>query len=103
NGALRFRPEGAKEPAPATTSSGQAAASGAPDQNRGRAQLAQRGAPGAAGAAGSLGRGWRRGGGQQEKKQQTVYILDANKKPQAGQIRTGNTDGPAPGVVAAGP
>jgi len=93
NGALRFRPEGVKEPAPATASGGQSAASNAPDQNRGMAQLAQRGGPGAAGAAGGLGRGWRRGGGQQEKKQQTVYILDANKKPQPVQIRTGITDG----------
>ena len=87
NGALRFRPEGTKEtPATATTGS-------ASDQNRGMAQMAQRGGAGPAGAAGGLGRGWRRGGGQQEKKQQTVYILDANKKPQPVQIRTGITDG----------
>ncbi|HEX3109806.1 MAG TPA: efflux RND transporter periplasmic adaptor subunit, partial [Thermoanaerobaculia bacterium] len=39
NAALRFRPEGVKEPAPATTSSGrQSAAANAPDQNRGMAQ-----------------------------------------------------------------
>jgi HlyD family secretion protein len=86
NGALRFRPEGAKETPPATTSS-------ASDQNRGMAQMAQRGGAGPAGAAGGLGRGWRRGGGQQEKKQQTIYVLDANKKPQPVQIRTGITDG----------
>jgi HlyD family secretion protein len=92
NAALRFRPEGVKEPA-ATTSGGQSAASNAADQNRGMAQMAQRGGPGPAGAAGGFGRGWRRGGGPQEKKQQTVYILDANKKPQPVQIRTGITDG----------
>lgn len=92
NGALRFRPEGVKE-TPATTSSGQSAASNAPNQNRDMAQLAQRGGAGPAGAAGAFGRGWRRGGGQQEKKQQTIYILDANKKPQPVQIRTGITDG----------
>jgi HlyD family secretion protein len=94
NAALRFRPEGVKEPAQATTSSGgQSAAANAPDQNRGMAQMAQRGAPGPAGAAGGFGRGWRRGGGPQEKKQQTIYILDANKKPQPVEIRTGITDG----------
>jgi len=94
NAALRFRPEGVKEPAPATTSSGrQSAAANAPDQNRGMAQMAQSGGAGPAGAAGGLGRGWRRGGGQQEKKQQTIYILDANKKPQPVEIRTGITDG----------
>ncbi len=90
NAALRFRPEGVKEPAqtarPATSSQ-------APDQNRGMAQMAQRGGPGPAGAAGAFGRGWRRGGGQQEKKQQTIYILDATKKPQPVEIRTGITDG----------
>jgi HlyD family secretion protein len=93
NGALRFRPEGVKEPAPATTSGGQSAASNAPNQNRDMAQLAQRGGAGPAGAAGGVGRGWRRGGGQQPKKTQTVYILDANKKPQPVEIRTGITDG----------
>jgi HlyD family secretion protein len=92
NAALRFRPEGVKE-TPATTSGGAQSASNAPNQNRGMTQLAQGGGSGAAGAAGALGRGWRRGGGQQEKKQQTVYILDANKKPQPVQIRTGITDG----------
>lgn len=92
NGALRFRPEGVKEPA-------QKAA--APDQNRGMAQMAQSGgAAGPAGAAGSFGRGWRRNqGGGAEKKMQTVYILDANKKPQAVQIRTGITDGRYTAVV----
>jgi HlyD family secretion protein len=93
NGALRFRPEGVKETAPATTSSGQSAASNAPNQNRDMAQLAQRGGGGAAGAAGAVGRGWRRGGGQQQKKTQTIYILDANKKPQPVEIKTGITDG----------
>jgi HlyD family secretion protein len=56
------------------------------------AQLAQSGAAGPAGAAGAFGRGHRRGG-PQEKKQQTIYILDANKKPQPVEIRTGITDG----------
>jgi HlyD family secretion protein len=94
NAALRFRPEGVKEPAPATTSSGrQSAAANAPDQNRGMAQMAQSGGAGPAGAAGAFGRGSRRGGGQQEKKQQTIYVLDANKKPQPVEIRTGITDG----------
>jgi HlyD family secretion protein len=103
NAALRFRPEGAKEPAPATTSSGgQSAAANAPDQNRGMAQMAQRGGAGPAGAAGGLGRGWRRGGGPQEKKQQTIYILDANKKPQPVEIRTGITDGRYTEVVEGG-
>jgi HlyD family secretion protein len=98
NAALRFRPEGYKEPAPAgtSTSGGRPAAtsSSPPDQNRGMAQMAQSGGAGPAGAAGGFGgRGWRRGGGQQEKKQQTIFILDANKKPQPVQIRTGITDG----------
>lgn len=98
NAALRFRPEGVKEPAqtgrPATSSQ-------SPDQNRGMAQMAQSGGTaGPAGAAGAFGRGWRRNnGGQQEKKQQTIYILDANKKPQAVQIRTGITDGRYTAVV----
>jgi len=55
------------------------------------AQLAQSGGGGVAGAAGAF-RGRRRGG-EQQKKVQTVYVLDANKKPQAVQIRTGITDG----------
>ncbi|HEX3581982.1 MAG TPA: efflux RND transporter periplasmic adaptor subunit [Thermoanaerobaculia bacterium] len=91
NASLRFRPEGVKEP-PATTSSGGQTASNAPNQNRDMAQLAQSGAAGPAGAAGAFGRGHRRGG-PQEKKQQTIYILDANKKPQPVEIRTGITDG----------
>lgn len=94
NAALRFRPEGVKEPATATTSGGrQSAAANAPDQNRGMAQMAQSGGAGPAGAAGAFGRGSRRGGGPQEKKQQTIYVLDANKKPQPVEIRTGITDG----------
>jgi HlyD family secretion protein len=91
NGALRFRPEGVKE-TPATTSGGQSAASSAPNQNRDMAQLAQRGGAGPGGAAGGFGRGSRHGG-QQQKKTQTIYILDANKKPQPVEIRTGITDG----------
>lgn len=66
------------------------------------AQMAQRGGAGPAGAAGGLGRGWRRGGGPQEKKQQTIYILDANKKPQPVEIRTGITDGRYTEVVEGG-
>jgi HlyD family secretion protein len=92
NGALRFRPEGVKE-TPATSSGGPSAASNAPNQNRDMAQLAQRGSAGPAGAAGGFGRGSRRKGGQQQKKTQTIYILDANKKPQPVEIRTGITDG----------
>jgi HlyD family secretion protein len=104
NAALRFRPEGVKEPAqqrPAATAGGGARASSsqAPDQNRGMAQLAQSGGPGPAGAAGAFGRGWRRSGGEQQKKMQTIYILDANKKPQPVQIRTGITDGRYTAVI----
>jgi HlyD family secretion protein len=91
NSALRFRPEGVKETTPATTSGGAQTASNAPNQNRDMTQLAQRGAAGPAGAAGGFGR--RRGGGAEQKKQQTVYILDANKKPQPVEVRTGITDG----------
>ena len=65
------------------------------------AQLAQSGAGGAAGAAGGF-RGRRRAGGEQQKKMQTVYILDANKKPQPVQIRTGITDGRYTEVVEGG-
>ena len=95
NAALRFRPEGVKEPAAATTSSGGQSAANAPNQNRDMTQLAQRGGAGLAGGAGGFGgRGSRRnGGGDQQKKMQTIYILDANKKPQPVQIRAGITDG----------
>jgi HlyD family secretion protein len=112
NGALRFKPEGVKEPAPGTTSGGQAAtstasstatstASSTPNSTRDMAQLAQSGGGGAAGAAGAF-RGRRRAGGEQQKKMQTVYILDANKKPQAVQIKTGITDGRYTEVVEGG-
>lgn len=94
NAALRFRPEGVKEPA---QTGRPAASSQAPDQNRGMAQLAQSGGAGPAGAAGAFGRGGRRG--PQQKKMQTIYILDANKKPQAVEIRTGITDGRYTAVV----
>src|SRR6476469_4442646 len=83
NAALRFRPEGVKETTPATTSSGAQTTSNVPNSNRDMAQLGQSGGAGPAGAAGGFGRGSRRGGGAQQKKMQTVYILDANKKPQA--------------------
>lgn len=103
NGALRFRPEGVKETTPPTPSSGtRSAASNAPNQTRDMTQLAQPGGAGPAGAAGAFGRGRRGGGGQQQKKQQTVYILDANKKPQPVEIRTGITDGRYTEVVDGG-
>jgi HlyD family secretion protein len=110
NGALRFKPEGVKEATPATTSGGRAAtstatatstASSTPNSSRDMAQLAQSGGGGAAGAAGAF-RGRRRAGGEQQKKTQTVYILDANKKPQPVQIRTGITDGRYTEVVEGG-
>ena len=116
NAALRFKPEGAKEPTPATTSGGRAAtssagstatstvtstASSAPNSTRDMAQLAQSGGGGVAGAAGGF-RGRRRAGGEQQKKTQTIYILDANKKPQPVQIRTGITDGRYTEVVDGG-
>src|SRR5258706_10475118 len=65
------------------------------------AQLAQSGGGGIAGAAGAF-RGRRHAGGEQEKKMQTVYILDANKKPQPVQVKTGITDGRYTEVVEGG-
>jgi HlyD family secretion protein len=102
NAALRFRPEGVKETTPATTSSGAQTTSNVPNSNRDMAQLGQSGGAGPAGAAGAFGRGSRRGGGAQQRKMQTIYILDANKKPQAIQIRTGISDGRYTEVVDGG-
>jgi HlyD family secretion protein len=112
NAALRFRPEGVKETTPAATtstssttsstaSSGAQTTSNVPNSNRDMAQLGQSGGAGPAGAAGGFGRGHRRAGPQQ-KKMQTVYILDANKKPQPVEIKTGISDGRYTEVVEGG-
>jgi HlyD family secretion protein len=94
NAALRFKPpqeEGDKKAAPGGGSSG--------DPAQRMARGAQGGGP--AGAAGQLPRGGRRGArGGGLARPQTVYILGADKKLTAVDIRTGITDGRFTQVVS---
>jgi HlyD family secretion protein len=86
NAALRFKPP--------TENGEKAAAGGASgsggDAVRNAARSGQGGGPG--GAAAQLPGGGR-GGGKRDTKQQTVYILGADKKLKPVQIRTGISDG----------
>jgi HlyD family secretion protein len=84
NAALRFKPpaeNGASKSAATTTASDSM-------QRMGRA-----GGGGLAGAAGNLPTGRGRRGAQGGQKTATVYILDANKKLNPVEVRTGITDG----------
>ena len=85
NAALRFKP-------PTEQGGGdKRAAGGGGSGGDAMRRAAQSGQGGPAGAAAQFP--GRRGGGKREVKQQTVYRLDANKKLQPIQIRTGITDG----------
>jgi HlyD family secretion protein len=83
NAALRFRPPESKDDKSAATTS-----SGGDNTDRRAVAMGER-APGAAGAAG----GFRRGGGPRPTKAQTIYLMGADKKLTAVQIRTGISDG----------
>ena len=82
NAALRFKPP---------TEDGESADSGGGDAMRRAAQSGQAGGP--AGAASQLPRGRRGRAAAAAVKMQTVYILGADKKLKAVQIRTGISDG----------
>jgi HlyD family secretion protein len=91
NAALRFKPDTGQAPATATTATtstagGQrAAGGGGGGGERGMAGFGR--GRGAAGAAGMMP------SGQAAPRRQTIYLLDANKKLQPAQIRTGISDG----------
>jgi HlyD family secretion protein len=90
NAALRFKPDTGQAPATATTATtstagGQRAAGGGGAGERGMAGFGR--GRGAAGAAGMMP------SGQAVPKRQSIYLLDANKKLQPAQIRTGISDG----------
>ena len=101
NAALRFRPpESESKPATGTappqrtaSASGEAPSSttgsAAPSFERGMERMGQR-RRGMAGAAEALGAATQQ---RAPRKSQTVYLLDANKKLQPAQIRTGISDG----------
>lgn len=80
NAALRFRPP--------TENAEKSGGGGGGDALQRAARSGQGGGPG--GAAAQLPGGRRRGGAQ---KAQQVYILDAEKKPKAIEVRTGISDG----------
>ena len=89
NAALRFKPDTAGDAGKqaSITSSGQGNnAGGGNNTDRAAARMGQggRGIAGAAGAFGSHAR---------PKHPQTIYLLDANKKPQPVEVRTGISDG----------
>jgi HlyD family secretion protein len=88
NAALRFKPDTSQTPgggATTTTGGGQRAAGGGSGGERGMSGFGRgRGMGGAAGMMPS---------GQLPAKQQTIYLLDANKKLKPVQIRTGISDG----------
>jgi HlyD family secretion protein len=90
NAALRFKPP---------TENGEKSASGGSggDAMQRAARSGQGGGP--AGAAAQLPGGRRRGGAQ---KAQQVYILDAEKKPKAIEVRTGISDGRFTQIVSGG-
>lgn len=85
NAALRFKPDeasGKQGGATATTGSN---ASGSNNSDRAAARMGQR-TRGIGGAAGAFG-------APREKRPQTVYVLDANKKLKPVEVRTGVSDG----------
>ncbi|MEK6372522.1 MAG: efflux RND transporter periplasmic adaptor subunit [Acidobacteriota bacterium] len=86
NAALRFRPpESETKPATGTAAPTSTTGSAAPSFERGMAR--QRGMGGAAEALGAATQQ------RAPRKSQTIYLLDANKKLQPAQIRTGISDG----------
>jgi HlyD family secretion protein len=96
NAALRFKPDtsdsSGKAGATATSGSATSTASGnnaggGNNTDRAAARMGQR-SRGIGGAAGAFG-----SGGPRPKKMQTIYILDADKKLKAVEIRTGISDG----------
>jgi len=103
NAALRFKPpteegkEGATSTAASSTSGGESAER--------RAMRSGQGGAGPTGAAQQMPRGGRRfnrggNGGENPTKQQTVYVLGADKKLKPVQIRTGISDGRFTAVVS---
>jgi len=99
NSALRFKPEGAAttptetggprgQRGGATSTAGGPPGGGSSVPPERRMAQAGRGGPGIAGAGGAFQRG-----GAARRPGQTIYILDANKKPKPVSIRTGITDG----------
>jgi HlyD family secretion protein len=97
NAALRFKPDTAVQGGGATATTGSApggggntqtaTASGGPSPEQRAARMGNR-TRGIGGAAGALG-----GQPAPRKRPQTIYILGADNKPQAVEIRTGITDG----------
>ncbi|HVR39953.1 MAG TPA: efflux RND transporter periplasmic adaptor subunit [Thermoanaerobaculia bacterium] len=91
NAALRFKPEsasGQNANTPAKTASSGGGESQQQTSTEGSVQRMGRRRRGLEGAAGAFG-----GSVEKPKRPQTVYVLDAQKKPQPVQIRTGITDG----------